>query len=195
MNTSKRSIIFIRVPINTSSLIPISLSTQNSPQPNPQRLALAKMSTHPYSDPQIIALITQYYHLLISLSYITPSSIDFPPPYGRQITLPLCTSLHLTPHAISLMKHIPCPIDEHVMLDNEFFLPNSLGNSFCSERLIRLGRDPEILGEREGWLEGSDVAISVMGDEGVCVVVDTVKSKFMPALSQLFALRVLLRDC
>jgi hypothetical protein len=135
------------------------------------------MSTHPYNESKIIALITQYYHLLISLSYIPPSYIDFPPPSGRQISPTLCTSLTLTPQVISLMKHIPCPIDEHVMLDNDFFLPNSLGNSFCSEKLIRLGRDPEILGEREGWLEGSDVALSVLGDEGVCVVVDTAKSK------------------
>jgi hypothetical protein len=153
------------------------------------------MSTQPYNETQIIALMTQYYYLLISLSYIHPTHISFPLPSGRQISPTLCNSLNLTQKAISLMKHIPCPIDEHVMLDNELFLPNSLGNSFCSERLIRLGRDPEILGERKGWLEGSDVALSVLGDEGCCVVVDTVKSKFMPALSQLFALRVLLRDC
>jgi hypothetical protein len=161
----------------------------------PTGLPFAKMSIQPYDEAQLIALITQYYHLLISLSYIHPTYIDFPPPSGRQIPTSLCTSLNLTSQAISLMKHIPCPIDEHVMLDNELFLPNSLGNSFCSERLIRLGRDPEILGERKGWLEGSDVALSVLGDEGCCVVVDTEKSKFMPALSQLFALRVLLRDC
>jgi hypothetical protein len=188
-------ILFIQVPINTSSLIPISRWTQNSPQPNPQRLALAKMSTQPYSEPQIIALITQYYHLLVTLSYVTPSCIDFPPPSGREIPTSLCTSLNLTPQAISLMRHIPCPIDEHVMLDNEFFLPNSLGNSFCSERLIKLGRDPEIAGEREGWLEGRDVAISIMGDEGGCVVVDTVKSKIIPALFELFASWVPLGEC
>jgi hypothetical protein len=153
------------------------------------------MSTQPYSEPQIIALITQYYHLLVTLSYVTPSCIDFPPPSGREIPTSLCTSLNLTPQAISLMRHIPCPIDEHVMLDNEFFLPNSLGNSFCSERLIKLGRDPEIAGEREGWLEGSDVAISIMGDEGGCVVVDTVKSKIIPALFELFASWVPLGEC
>jgi hypothetical protein len=140
------------------------------------------MFTQPYNESQIITLITQYYHLLISLSYIHPTYIDFPPPCGRQISPTLCTSLNLTPQAISLMKHLPCPIDEHVMLDNEFFLPNSLGSSFCSERLIRMGRDPEIAGEREGWLGGSDVAVTVLGDEGICVVVDTAKSKFMPAI-------------
>jgi hypothetical protein len=140
------------------------------------------MFTQPYNEAQIIALISEYYHLLISLSYITPSCIDFPPPCGRQIPTPLCTSLNLTPNAISLMKHIPCPIDEHVMLDNDFFLPNSFGSSFCSERLIRIGRDPEIVGEREGWLGRSDVAVTVLGDEGVCVVVDTAKSKLSISL-------------
>jgi hypothetical protein len=140
------------------------------------------MSHQPCDEFQIIALITEYYHLLISLHYITLDCIDFPPPQGREISLPLCKSLNLTPEVISLMKHIPCPIDEHVMLDHEFFLPNSHGNSFCSERLIRMNRDPEIQ-EREAWLQNTDIAITIMGDEGRYLVLDTAKSRFITCSS------------
>jgi hypothetical protein len=140
------------------------------------------MSTPSYNESQVIAPIAEYYHLLISLHYITLDCIDFPPPQGREISLPLCQSLNLTSEVISLMKHIPCPIDEHVMLDYEFFIPNSHGNSFCSERLIRMGRDPEI-GEREGWLKNTDVAITIMGDEGRYLVLDTAKSRFITCSS------------
>jgi hypothetical protein len=106
------------------------------------------MSHQPYNESQIIALITEYYHLLISLHYLTLDSIDFPPPQGREISLPLCKPLNLAPEVISLMRHLPCPMDEHSMLDHEFFLPGSYGNSFCTEGLIRMGRDSEV-GERE----------------------------------------------
>jgi hypothetical protein len=135
------------------------------------------MFTQPYNESKIIALITEYYHLLISLHYVILDCIEFPPPQGREISLPLCESLDLTPEVISLMKHLPCPIDEQVMLDHEFLLPNSYGNSFCSERLIRMNRDPEIQ-ERGAWLQNTDVAITIMGDQGRWLVLDTAKSEF-----------------
>jgi hypothetical protein len=124
------------------------LPEPNSTRAHPQYLPVFTMSHQPYNESQIIALITEYYHLLISLHYLTLDSIDFPPPQGREISLPLCKPLNLAPEVISLMRHLPCPMDEHSMLDHEFFLPGSYGNSFCTEGLIRMGRDSEV-GERE----------------------------------------------
>jgi hypothetical protein len=161
------------------------LAKPNSTRAHPQYPPVSTMSHQSYNESQIIALITEYYHLLISLHYITLDCIDFPPPQGRETSLPLCESPNLTPEVISLMKYLPCPIDEHVMLDHEFLLLNSYGNSFCSERLIRMGRDPEI-GEREGWLQNTDIAITIMGDEGQYLVLDTAGSKSIPCLNTPF---------
>ncbi|KAK6001129.1 hypothetical protein QM012_003212 [Aureobasidium pullulans] len=133
------------------------------------------MSNKPYDEPQIIALITEYYHLLFLLNYITPHDIDSPPPEGREIDETLCQSLNLTPEVISLMRHIPCPISEGLMLEHELLIPMSHANSFVDSNLIEVGRDPE-LGENKWFLKSTDVALSIMGDEGQYLVLDTAKN-------------------
>ncbi|KEQ65600.1 uncharacterized protein M437DRAFT_16834, partial [Aureobasidium melanogenum CBS 110374] len=129
----------------------------------------------PYSESQIIALITEYYHLLFSLNYLLPKDIDFPPPVGREIDQTLCQSLNLTPEVISLMQHIPCPCSEGLMLEHELLIPQSHANCFVDAKLVKLGRDPEV-GENEWFLKATDVALSVMGDEGQYLVLDTEKN-------------------
>ncbi|THX32090.1 hypothetical protein D6D10_08219 [Aureobasidium pullulans] len=132
-------------------------------------------ASSPYKESNIIALITQYYHLLFQLHYIPPSSVSFPPPTGRILNLQLCHSLSLTPAVISLMQHLPCPCDEGIILEHDIFIPGSFANSFVNDKLIKLGRDPEI-GEREDFLKSTDVALSIMGDEGSFIVLDTEKN-------------------
>ncbi|THY64583.1 hypothetical protein D6C97_02663 [Aureobasidium pullulans] len=132
-------------------------------------------ASSPYKESNIIALITQYYHLLFQLHYIFPSSVSFPPPTGRILNLQLCHSLYLTPAVISLMQHLSCPCDEGIMLEHDIFIPGSFANSFVNDKLIKLGRDPEI-GEREDFLKSTDVALSIMGDEGSFIVLDTEKN-------------------
>ncbi|KEQ87306.1 hypothetical protein M438DRAFT_166593 [Aureobasidium pullulans EXF-150] len=132
-------------------------------------------ASSPYTESDIIALITQYYHLLFQLHYISPSSVSFPPPTGRILNLQLCHSLYLTPAVISLMQHLPCPRDEGIMLEHDIFIPGSFANSFVNDRFIKLGRDPEI-GERDNFLKSTDIALSIMGDEGSFIVLDTEKN-------------------
>ncbi|THW92277.1 hypothetical protein D6D18_06366 [Aureobasidium pullulans] len=132
-------------------------------------------ASSPYKESNIIALITQYYHLLFQLHYIPPSSVSFPPPTGRILNLQLCHSFSLSPSVISLMQHLPCPCDEGIMLEHDIFIPGSFANSFVNDRFIKLGRDPEI-GEREDFLESTDIALSIMGDEGSFIVLDTEKN-------------------
>lgn len=62
------------------------------------------------------------------------------------------------------------------MLEHDIFTPGSFANSFVNDRFIKLGRDPEI-GERDNFLESTDVALSIMGDEGRFIVLDTEKSE------------------
>lgn len=133
-------------------------------------------ASSPYKESNIIALITQYYNLLFQLHYISPSSVSFPPPTGRILNLQLCHSLSLTPSVISLMQHLPCPCDEGIMLEHDIFIPGSFANSFVNDRFVKLGRDPEI-GEREDFLKSTDIALSIMGDEGSFIVLDTEKSE------------------
>lgn len=63
------------------------------------------------------------------------------------------------------------------MLEHELLIPNSHANSFVDARLVELGRDPEV-GEDKWVLKETDVALSIMGDEGTYLVLDTAKSKF-----------------
>lgn len=133
------------------------------------------MLTKPYDESQIIALITEYYNLLFSLCYLTPEDIDFPPPKGREIDQTLCQSLNLAPEVVSLMRHIPCPCGEGIMFEHELLIPMSHANSFVDEKLIECCRDPEV-GENKWFLKNTDVALSVMGDEGRYLVLDTAKS-------------------
>lgn len=133
------------------------------------------MSTSPFDEQQIITLLTTYYNLLFSLCYITPEEIDFPPPSGREIDETLCHRLHLAPEVVSLMRHIPCPVSEGIMLEHELLVPQSHANSFVDGKLIEVGRDPEV-GEDKWFLKGTDVALSVMGDQGRYLVLDTDKS-------------------
>lgn len=133
------------------------------------------MSENAYDGSQIISLVTEYYNLILSLCYLSAEEVDFPPPEGRQIDEELCESLNLTSEVKSLMRRLPCPSAEGTMLEYEMFIPNSFANSFIDSKLIELGRDPEML-DRPGFLEPSHIALSVMGDEGAWLVVDTAKS-------------------
>ncbi|THX49253.1 hypothetical protein D6D11_05742 [Aureobasidium pullulans] len=114
-------------------------------------------------------------NLLFQLHYISPSSVSFPPPTGRILNLQLCHYLSLSPSVISLMQHLPCPCDEGIMLEHDIFIPGSFANSFVNDRFVKLGRDPEI-GEREDFLKSTDIALSIMGDEGSFIVLDTEKN-------------------
>lgn len=133
------------------------------------------MTTKNYNEQDIIALVTEYYHLVILLCYIPADTIEFPPPLGREIDEELCHSLQLTPEVISLMRHLPCPQYEGIMLGFELFVPDSYANSFINTRLVRAGRDPEY-GTRLDYLKPTDIALTIMGDEGSFLVLDTSKS-------------------
>ncbi|GAB7351189.1 hypothetical protein MBLNU459_g1633t1 [Dothideomycetes sp. NU459] len=133
------------------------------------------MSSEQYNESRIIALVTEYYQLLFSLCYISAEDIDFPPTGGREIDEALCQSLNLTPEVVSLMRHLPCPCEEGIMLDIDLFIPASFANSFVNRKLIGLGRDPEIA-ERMDFLAPTDIALSIMGDEGAYLVLDTAKN-------------------
>lgn len=133
------------------------------------------MSSQPYDESRIVALITEYYHLLFTLCYYNPEDIDFPPLEGREVDKALCQSMNLTPEVASLMRHIPCPTNDHTMLGYEFLLPNSHANSFVNDRLIEDGRNTETF-ERLDYLLPTDIALTLMGDEGQNLVLDTSKS-------------------
>lgn len=133
------------------------------------------MSDDAYDENQIIDLVTEYYNLILSLCYLSAEEVDFPPPEGRRIDEELCNSFNLTPEVISLMRRLPCPSAEGTMLEYEMFIPNSFANSFVDSKLIELGRDPEIL-ERSDFLDPSHIALSIMGDEGAWLVLDTTRS-------------------
>jgi hypothetical protein len=133
------------------------------------------MSIHVYNEAQIIPLVTEYYHLLDSFCYLGIDEIEFPPSEGRDVDESLCYELNLTVEVISLMRHLPCPFAEGVMLEHELFLPRSHANSFVDNKLIKLGRDPE-LGENLWFLAPAHIALFIMGDEGRYLVLDTAKS-------------------
>lgn len=136
------------------------------------------MTGEPYNEQEIVALITEYYHLLFSLCYISVEEIDFPPSEGREVDEALCRSLQLTPEVTSLMRHLPCPCSEGIMLEVDLFVPESFANSFVDSKLIEFGRDPEIA-ERTFFLKPTDIALTIMGDEGAYLVLDTAKSSFL----------------
>lgn len=136
---------------------------------------ISTTASQSYDASRIITLITEYYHLLFTLCYYNPEDIDFPPPEGREVDTALCQSLNLTPEVVSLMQHIPCPTSDHTMLGYEFLLPNSHANSFVNKRFVENGRDPEAF-ERLDYLLPTDIALTLMGDEGQNLVLDTSKS-------------------
>lgn len=74
------------------------------------------------------------------------------------------------------MQHIPCPCGEGIMLEHELLIPGSHANSFVDEKLVEIWRDPEV-GENKWFLKNTDVALSIMGDEGRYLVLDTAKSE------------------
>lgn len=73
------------------------------------------------------------------------------------------------------MRRLPCPRAEGVMLGYQMFIPGSFANSFVNNKLIELGRDPEIA-ERLDFLAPEHIALSIMDDEGVYLVLDTARS-------------------
>jgi len=89
-----------------------------------------------YNELQIVDLITEYYQLLFSLCYLSANDVDFPPPEGRKIDDEFCDSLDLVPEVRSLMRRLPCPCEEGVMLEHQMFIPGSLANSFVNSKLI-----------------------------------------------------------
>ena len=145
------------------------------------------MSDSVYDESQIIDLVTEYYNLILSLNYLSAEEVDFPPPEGREIDQELCKSFGLTSEVISLMQRLPCPSAEGTMLEYEMFMPNSFANSFVNSKLIELGRDPEML-ERLDFLAPSHIGLSMMGDEGVWLVLDTARSNAHLSLDSTFLL-------
>lgn len=73
------------------------------------------------------------------------------------------------------------------MFEYEMFMPNSFANSFVNSKLIELGRDPEML-ERLDFLAPSHIGLSMMGDEGVWLVLDTARSNAHLSLDSTFLL-------
>ena len=136
---------------------------------------MSRMSDDAYDESHIVSLVTEYYNLILSLCYLSADEVDFPPPEGRQIDEELCNSFNLTPEVRSLMRRLPCPSAEGTMTEYEMFILNSFANSFVNSKLIELGRDPEYF-ERLDFLAPSHIAMSIMGDEGVWLVLDTARS-------------------
>lgn len=138
----------------------------------------------PYNEETIISLITEWYSLLISLAYLHPAQVIYPP---HDINEQLCRSLGIDDSVISLMRKIPYVdgpyadiqkqegLDEGETVYGCHVFPGSMGYSFLRDDDIIESRDPEkggIGGVRLNYLLSHDVALSHCLRDGMILILD-----------------------
>jgi hypothetical protein len=166
-----------------------------SPSPSPPSSSLLSPTGTLYNEETIVSLINEFYSLLVSLAYLRPSQIIYPPPgTGHNINEKLCISLNIDVAVISLMKRIPYidgpyedvqkleGFDEEASAYGCHLFPGSRGYSFLRGDDIVESRDPEndgVEGVRLNYLLSHDVALSHCLRDGMILVLDT-KASILP---------------
>jgi hypothetical protein len=166
-----------------------------SPSPSPPSSPLPSAAGTLYNEETIVSLINKFYSLLVSLAYLRPSQIIYPPPgTGHNINEKLCNSLNIDVAVISLMKRIPYidgPYEDVQKLEGFkeeasvygcHLFPGSRGYSFLRGDDIVESRDPEndgVEGVRLNYLLSHDVALSHCLRDGMILVLDT-KASMLP---------------
>lgn len=166
-----------------------------SPSPSPPSSHLLSPTGSLYNEETIVSLINEFYSLLVSLAYLRPSQIIYPPPgTGHNIHEKLCNSLNIDVAVISLMKKIPYVdgpyegvqklegFDEEASAYGCYLFPGSRGYSFLRGDDIVDSRDPEndgVEGVRLNYLLSHDVALSHCLRDGMILVLDT-KASMLP---------------
>lgn len=147
------------------------------------RLLLDNIQT-PYSENEIIGLVTDLYNLLIKLAYISRDHIAWAPVGGHAINEDLCHELQIAPEVISLMKRLPyvdadCPYSLHL-------LPNSEPLSYLEDSDVERSRDPAAYPERprRDYMLPHDIPLTGPGDEGPYFVLDVRDSMLFCILFQ-----------
>lgn len=80
----------------------------HQPPPRPPSSPFLSPTGTLYSEETIVSLINEFYSLLVSLAYLRPSQIIYPPPgTGHNMNEKLCSSLNIDVAVISLMKRFP----------------------------------------------------------------------------------------
>ena len=156
--------------------------------PSPPSLPLPRFlppAAIPYNEETIVSLITEWYTLLISLAYLHPTQVIYPP---HDIKERLCRSLGIDDSIISLMRKIPYVdgpyadvqkregLDEGATVYGCHVFPGSMGYSFLRDDDIIESRDPEndgIGGVRLNYLLSHDVALSHCLRDGMILILDT----------------------
>ncbi|PMD19289.1 hypothetical protein NA56DRAFT_207241 [Hyaloscypha hepaticicola] len=169
----------------------------HEPPPRPPRSPSPSLPSSPplsprgslYNDEIIVSLINEFYSLLVSLDYLRPSQIIYPPPgTGHNINKKLCNSLNIDVAVIELMKrtrYVDGPYEDVQKLEgfNEeasaygcHLFPGPRGYSFLRGDDIVESRDPEndgVEGVRLNYLLSHDVALSHCLRGGMILVLDT----------------------
>lgn len=160
-------------------LAPSSSSPPSSPSPPLPPTGM------PYNEETIVNLITEWYSLLISLAYLHPTQVIYPP---HDINERLCKSLGIDDMVISLMRKIPYVdgpfadiqkregLDEGETVYGCHVFPGSMAYSFLRDDDIVEGRDPEnggVGGVRLNYLRSHDVALSHCLRDGMILILDT----------------------
>jgi hypothetical protein len=160
-----------------------------SPSPSPPSSPLLLPTGTLYNEETIVSLINEFYSLLVSLAYLQPSQIIYPPPgTGHNINEKLCNSLNIDAAVISLMKRIPYidgpyedvqkleGFDEEASAYGCYLFPGSRGYSFLRNDDIVESRDPEndgVEGVRLNYLLSHDVTLSHCLRDGMIPTVAT----------------------
>lgn len=177
------------------------------PLPQPPQVPSSSLSpspllpptSMPYNEEITVDLITEWYSLLISLAYLYPTQVIYPP---HNINERLCKSLGIDDVVISLMKKIPYidgpyvdvqkreGLDEGETVYGYHLFPSSMGYSFLRDDDIVESRDPEnggVRGVRLNYLLSHDVALSHCLRDGMILILDTKASMSLaviPSASQ-----------
>jgi hypothetical protein len=134
---------------------------------------------HPYNEDVIISLMIKLYTILINLGAIKPDDIVYLPASGHHNNTKLCESLHLVPRVISLMKRLPYPA---VSWDFEIIY-ETRAPVYTEDREIEEWRDPDLAGTMEDlrldYLAPTDIALTIGGLHGKCLVLDTEESLYL----------------
>jgi hypothetical protein len=166
-----------------------------SPSPSPPSSPLLSATGKHYNEETIVSLINEFYSLLVSLAYLRPSQIIYPPPgTGHNINEKLCNTLNIDVAVISLMKRVPYidgpyeavqrleGFDEEASVYRCHLFPGSRGYSFLRGDDIVESRDPEndgVEGVRLNYMLSHDVALSHCLRDGMILVLDT-KASMLP---------------
>ena len=165
-----------------------------------EEFPVAQVENLAWTEETIVSLISEFYSLLVSLAYLRPSQVIYPPPgTGHNINEELCNSINLDIAVISLMKRIPYidgPYEDFQKLEKPdkeasvygcHLFPGSMGYSFLRSSDILESRNSEndaVGGVFVNHLLSHDVALShsnLMRRDGMYLVLDTKASKYTAA--------------